>query len=359
MHISTRAQSKLAHSLVHCCEIRYNDGHRDIQEQVPLPPRHLLKTDATSIGAGLIQNLESHLLGMDLVAWAADLGKMFRCLLVLFVADCAAANLKLMRVWRIICRRLLHGIRALFWFEPCALHRAGRCSFHTFKLLDLVVPLYSLGKIAMMHRHRVDAMASVRRLLKRDLVFRQGEQPPECLGTSTQLRERIKRTVLAQVAQMTADDAGQAEAGLHGEAMPQSEIMDHLDAALKFFNGDITQPTPQHYCFGGCGCRSRAKAVKKAATLIYNVTWASGTPDFNPSRWAKQVPALQWWCRLAVLHRLPSQIYLPENFCQKEHPRPAQDVEAAIRSLIVDRIPYTIYRILYTAHHIHRSSLQL
>jgi hypothetical protein len=108
-----------------------------------------------------------------------------------------------------------------------------------------------------------------------------------------------------------------------------SKLEESIDACFAFFNGDITQSVPQHYCKCPAGkkCKDRLHAANKGAVLLYNMTWATGAPQFNPGRWTKQVPALQWWARLACIHLLMGQIYNPANFTPSVHQIAGQNAE--------------------------------
>jgi hypothetical protein len=78
-------------------------------------------------------------------------------LLLMFIADCHSANLKFLKMVRLLAAKVWVGVNILVWHEICNLHKMGRCMFHLMKTFDFNGPLYSLSKICRLGKHKRDA----------------------------------------------------------------------------------------------------------------------------------------------------------------------------------------------------------
>jgi hypothetical protein len=73
----------------------------------------------------MFDNLERLLLGTSVQVWLNSIRQIFCNVLFVYIADQAAANIKLMKLVKILVCKIWAGMSVLFWYEACALHRGS------------------------------------------------------------------------------------------------------------------------------------------------------------------------------------------------------------------------------------------
>ncbi len=335
------------HSLVSTMSLSWleGDGSR-YHEQVMIPPTCVSSTKAPVLGLALLESLERFVFGKPVQSWLRDLATSCRALLMVFAGDCASANIRLMRLLRCLlhaaCRNL--DMVLLFWWEPCGLHQATKGSLSLLHKHKLVMPLYSLGKIHRMKKHREEMMKAMRRIVE-TLEYRPYDptfQRPSTGGYSAELRAELVRLTVDPWAFVQAELAQAQERADGPQDRPKNKntLKRAVEQYFEFFNMDLCAAGPPgHTCVKlGC-CRDRDHAVDKGFKHTLNVSFFSGGgADFEPGRFLRQVPALQYWCRLAAVNNIAGKMLQTEFFKPDQMAKDLAGDRAAIQELLKKRI---------------------
>jgi len=159
---------------------------------------------------------------------------------------------------------------------------------------DLQTPVYSLCKIFQMRKHRRNLKLAVEKQVSVEGNFRyiRDVDPPNVPTTDPAFRAKLLEVLMGH---WGPPDPGEA-----------SERRGHLEAALRFFNGDLADGKLAHFCCRGVSgdfcCSDQNDSLKRAKALLNNLFFLGSGPDLNPQRWRKQVPGLAWWAAGLLLH---------------------------------------------------------
>ena len=117
------------HSMVTVATVSWEHAKSQESHPVVFPPLQLDATNADQIGAGILINLQRHLLNdLEFEIWLETIASKYSRVKLFIVADSASANVKL--TWRFmsyvqnLCKRL--KILATCNFNPCLLHQIAR-----------------------------------------------------------------------------------------------------------------------------------------------------------------------------------------------------------------------------------------
>jgi hypothetical protein len=177
-----------------------------------------------------------------------------------------------------------------------------------------------MGKLMHMQHPRTEIRKALNKILD-GLVWHQDIAPPQQPGTNPAFRDNMKqilRTTWSMGHEVQDDD-------------PYGPM-------FKFFNGNLLQPVPLHYCQSRQCCKSKKHAIKRAKDIVYKCFFAHGPPQFQPARWMKQLPALVWWCALMAFHGLGRSAILSAGLKDDEADADVNDEAGLLRKLQAGRI---------------------
>jgi len=306
-------KSLLVHSMVSSMRLRWtgSDGSQ-IDEDVVLPPVKVANTTAVVLLAGLLKNLERHVMGGCLKDWLQLLSTCFTVGLFVIISDGASANLKLLKLLVIVLFHFaaLTGLRVCFWWQKCLLHQMGRASVGVLNAFNLVAPVYSMTKIVKMQRVRREAAKAAKKIIKTSLLWHDHTPKPRTYVSSDAFRKDLLDLLTTPYVQADLEDSI-AEPADPSITTTSRTIGDNLKAALGFYNGDITAGTDkvEHYC-DNC-CSSKTEAITKAQNLYCDVAFAHSTPDFEPARWLFIIMGLQYWTALLIFNGIGTWMFHP------------------------------------------------
>eukprot|EP00929_Paragymnodinium_shiwhaense_P045792 TRINITY_DN23347_c0_g1_i5.p1 TRINITY_DN23347_c0_g1~~TRINITY_DN23347_c0_g1_i5.p1 ORF type:complete len:747 (+),score=124.31 TRINITY_DN23347_c0_g1_i5:202-2442(+) len=307
-------------SMVVTLKVMWATAATTLNDVICVPPVQVQFTRALYLLLACLVVLEKFLFGCALGDFVSKQVGAFHAMLFIVVSDSASANILAVKYLLTVldaARQTAGGMLLLMWQEPCGIHQATKGSLANLKACKLIGPVYSLFRLTRLSRFRKSLASSLRKLSTdrsaKTFRYHKGLPPPGNIYSSAlrgklvqllsgyhsfQARVRRLEKELARKDKAFGDPDSETD---HDE----SSVADAYFADLTFHNGDIRQPVLEHYC-NGC-CSGKAEARRRSAILGVNSTFGTGIPGFQPSRWLKQAPGIQWAARFEIPHRRLSQ----------------------------------------------------
>ena len=159
-------ETELVSSLVSSCSAMCWDwdGTSKLSDAFSLPSVRLVALNNLSIGSALCHVLQSYVFGTSIRQWLDSVAFDFRCVMIVVVADAAAANIKFLRMFACYLK-LCSLATVLFWSEKCGLHQSSRIVLGPLTDAKIVSALYGLSKLVRQRKIKKDIKAAVRNIL--------------------------------------------------------------------------------------------------------------------------------------------------------------------------------------------------
>ena len=256
--------NELVHSMVSsgCVSAELPTGG-PLKEEAIFPPKELSHTQATLIGAGLIQNVEL-LCGCPFEEALQKIAARFKTLNFILVGDGYSANLRFVNQFFSFLLDLADSHDPEEWpvtccaFTCCFLHQMARVLSIHIDHRSLTAPLYSITRLNLHQTSRDMVYKSMKLLLRQRFQFVQAA-PPESFLQSPHLKAKFLDLLGGTWTGEADSDEGQGQDTL-------SARQQLLREAIDFFNGDLlSSDCWVHYCQG---CHANEKeALDHAPTL--------------------------------------------------------------------------------------------
>ena len=175
--------------------------------------------------------------------------------------------------------------------------------------------MYSLTRILQRRRHQANLADLVGRMVHEDLAYRVSAAPSDVrdfhnlfqdlMAPTIRKRPRSKATATA------ADSAVSASARAACGPAPCDVRRQQIAQLSLMLNG--RPGALQHCCRGSTCCpMGRRSAVDKVTEGVLACFYTGAVPVYNPARWTKQIPSLQWvggQLLLGILPRLWKRLF--------------------------------------------------
>ena len=178
--------------------------------------------------------------------------------------------------------------------------------------VKLITYIFSFCKLLKMKKYRRIMKKAIAQVMLSDKFQRFEVPPPDRTTTSTAWRTAWLHLMTATWGAVPVDEDDLADEGENHEArLGHSFLVSDLDydlqEFLEFWNGDMTKNTLVHYCQGCCASleASRAKGTEVTQKIYARI----GGPDFQPARWGKLIPGIQFMSKFILAHNWGHHIF--------------------------------------------------